>query len=220
MEVLTKINPRYFWYAGIGLLTLVLVGLLIYLGITILSPRKAGAPTPVVAASTAQAAAKPTQAAATAARTVVPEAATATPVPPTPVPPTAAATSKPANPPAPAQPKPGVYVTKLDMNQTRLASNEEPVFSVTFVNTTGSPVDYKWFVYIYRQGATKPMGQTNAQKTYIPTGTNVLPAQNWHTNAKGACEPYFAQVVYDDGGPVPFRTTDGKIASVSFNVCK
>lgn len=231
MEVQSKLNPRYIWYGVIGLLSLILLGLLIALGMILLTPKKPGTATPAAAAATSQPASKPTQPAATAARTAVPETPVTTAAAPTSAPttaataPTAAATATPAKSPAPTgqTARPGVYVTQLIVNPAQPHNGEPPTFTAAFANTTGTPISYKWFIQIYSGQTNKRFGDTRWQEVYIPTGTNALPAiQGWSVKVKAGCEPYYAQAEYYDsaGARVPFTTTDGKIAAVSFNVCK
>ncbi len=104
-----------------------------------------------------------------------------------------------------------------------LPNGDSPNFYVTFVNTSGAPSPYKWFIQIYRGDTNKRFGDTKWLNMDIPAGTNVLTAvQGWSVKVRGGCEPYYAQAEYydDNGARIAFANLDGTAPRVSFNVCK
>lgn len=145
--------------------------------------------------------------------------ATATPTVPAATKPKATARPSPtASPQAP----PGVYVTGLRVDPPVPYRGAPVTFLVTFENTTGQPQLYNWLVLIYRPDQKNSFGETATLRGLIPDGTSVLPsANNWGIGSKGDCEPYSAQVNWQEADKIrtPFTSTDGKIVTLNFQVC-
>ncbi|MGB8645043.1 MAG: hypothetical protein WCF84_07380 [Anaerolineae bacterium] len=242
VETQTNPNRRYIVYAGIGVLALLLVILLVFLFMT-LTAKKPTTPQTAAAAATAQstpgsAQATPqatSQATSSTGTNAGANAATPTLVLDTPTlapttganapVPTATQSSASGSAPVPvSQPaRPGIYVSRITMDPIPLPNGEPPNFNVTFVNTTGAPYPYKWFIQIYRGDTNKRFGDTKWRNMNIDPGTNTLAAvQGWSVKVRGGCEPYYAQAEYvaDDGSRVAFPNLSGNIARVAFNVCK
>jgi len=121
---------------------------------------------------------------------------------------------------------PGVYATGIRLVPTKPASGGDPVaFYVTFVNTTGKPVTFKWRIKIWSpDDARNAFGDTTILTSEIQPGiTELASAQNWKTNP-GPCTPFYARVynVNTDitADPIEFRKPDGSPGPrTDFQVC-
>jgi len=131
---------------------------------------------------------------------------------------------KPSPSATPRQLAPAVYVTKIRLDPPAPKQKQDVTFNVTFLNTTGSNQTYRWFVFIYRQGQTKPFGQTSADKArVIPAGTVEQPAINtWRMGSNEPCTVLEARVHWEDpsGGRPIFNNSDGQPYVLTFTMCQ
>ncbi|GEM_PF-5717510 len=130
--------------------------------------------------------------------------------------PTAAATS--------AAIKPGVYVNSLRLNPRAPQRGQPVTFFATFVNATGKPQSYKWFVEIWEANSAKknPYGQADGLAQQIPNGANELATgASWKVAGGGPCLPFRARVVYQDSQArrIPFKRMNGGDLWLNFQVC-
>jgi hypothetical protein len=97
-------------------------------------------------------------------------------------------------------------------------------FTVTFVNTTGSNLKYRWFIFIYKEGQEKPFGQTSSdQERIIPPGvTEQLALNTWKMGGGEPCTNFTAQVHWIDavGGKPIFKRPDGEEYVLPFTICQ
>jgi len=121
---------------------------------------------------------------------------------------------------------PGVYATAIRLVPVKPASGGDPVtFYVTFVNTTGKPVTFKWRIKIWSpDDARNAFGDTTILTSEIQPGqTELASAPNWKTNP-GPCTPFYARVynVNTDvnADPIEFRKLDASVGPrTDFQVC-
>jgi len=98
---------------------------------------------------------------------------------PTPIPPRAL--------PTPVIP-PGVYVTAIVLDPPAPKSNELAQFSVVFLNTTGQPQTYRWFVKIFAPEQRNSFGETPKNTRVLPPGQWQLKGEpNWKTGTFFGC---------------------------------
>ncbi len=130
-------------------------------------------------------------------------------------------------PPPPSAP-PGVYVTNIRLDPPYPRVGQDVWFNVTFLNTTGMQQQYRWFVYVYRAGQSKPFGQTSSNKRgdgqdMIPTGTSERVTLNsWKVSGDTACQDYTARVnwyVSEDEPRPEFVDPSRQQFGYNFRVC-
>jgi hypothetical protein len=127
--------------------------------------------------------------------------------------------------PAYAQtPGPGLFVTNLRLNPSQPAFNQTLSFYATFSNTTSTPQNFTWKVYIFRADTpTKYIEETTAQMTGFAVGTLEYPALgSFHYGPTGySCEFFFAQVGWlDANNNVTYLTSpDGTVYQKGFQIC-
>ncbi len=152
---------------------------------------------------------------------------TATAVPPTITPTPVAPAQAPRATAAPVVP-PGVYVTALRVDPAVAQSDATPMFTVTFLNTTGQARTYTWYVKIYSPDQPNSFGETTKIPHTIPPGVSQLQAiPNWKTRTFFGCLPFTARAFFwDTSGQIDpfvqayeFRKPDGTILATPFSVC-
>ncbi len=127
--------------------------------------------------------------------------------------------------PRPAVPTPiplGVYVTNVRMEPPRPNPRESVIFYVTFLNTGGEQ-EFRWFVFVYKEGQNNPIGQTSSDADRIlPPGISEQPAlNNWKMGPGEPCTNFYAQVHWLDpvmGKPF-FKKPDGQPYILPFTLC-
>ncbi len=166
---------------------------------------------------------------------------TPSPVPPTATlpPPTATATSpitpsltltptatatRVLTPPPPTPPiPPSVYVTNVRTDPSPAKQKQDVTFYVTFLNTTGQERTYRWFVNIYDQNQSNPVGQTSSDKEFVlPPGTSEQATINmWRYGPGLPCTTYIAKIhwVNQDGSKPTFGKVGGAEAAFPFALC-
>lgn len=117
---------------------------------------------------------------------------------------------------------PGLYVNRLRISPAQPKRGQPVTFTATFVNSTGTPQTYRWFVQIYDANTNKGFGETAMQTVSFAVGTHdVASASNWQVSGGGPCLAFYAQAQFQDQDKNrhPFASTDGKVVSYSFQVC-
>lgn len=121
---------------------------------------------------------------------------------------------------------PGLYATNIRLVPAKPVSGGDPVvFHVTFVNTTGKPITFKWRIKIWSPNDSRnAFGDTTILTAEIQPGVTELPSgSEWKTNP-GPCTPFYARVynVNTDvnADPIEFRKPDGTQGPrTDFSVC-
>lgn len=146
--------------------------------------------------------------------------------------PTATATRRPvivaprptATPPSP----PGVYVIGLAIDNPAAKSNDTPVFTATFLNTTGQTQTYTWYVKIFSPDQPSSFGETAKVPNNIPPGiAQFQAAANWKTRTFFGCLYFTARAFFwDTSGQInpfvqayEFLKPDGSSLVTAFSVC-
>lgn len=155
-----------------------------------------------------------------------------TAVPPTAVPPTAAPTSPPATtaaptaaPPTPVPPSTlgsDVYVTSIALEPADPKRGDFVTFHVDFLNTTGAPRAYRWFVKLFQPDRTNAFGETAKLNADIPPGASTLVSpNNWRVAGPGDCLTLRARVFWSDAeqNVFEFPGVSGDPAYQEFTVC-
>lgn len=157
---------------------------------------------------------------------VVPPTATATPLPPTltPVPPTLPPTLTPTRTAMPAPTiAPGLYVTALRTDPNPPLRGTDIFFYPTFLNTTGTPQNYRWNVYLYRpDNLTTRFGEATRADSPIPVGGGEFKSGGpWKIPIGGPCENFVARVVFFDQNNQAhaFPKPDGGVFQKELTVC-
>ncbi len=144
---------------------------------------------------------------------------------------TAAPTASLTNPPVPptvtrAVPTatlwPGLFVAGVEVDPPQPKDRQSPTFKVTFLNTLGQTVQYRWFVKIFRPEEKQSFGETAKVNSDIPPGTTVLSAvPNWKGAAGDPCNAFVARVFYQapDNTILEFPKPGGDTVSLYFAVC-
>jgi hypothetical protein len=117
---------------------------------------------------------------------------------------------------------PGVYATAIKIAPTPAQSDVPPLFTVTFLNTTGGAKRYRWFVKIYQQDQPQSFGETPKTDSDIPIHTTQLTAvSNWKTTTVVQCLFLIARVFWiDENNQVhEFSKPDGNNPATGFYVC-
>ena len=74
-----------------------------------------------------------------------------------------------------ATPMPGtpadVFVSAIKIDPTPAKSKESPQFTVTFLNATGKPQMYRWFVKVYQKDQPQSFGETSKIESAITPKT-------------------------------------------------
>jgi hypothetical protein len=162
-------------------------------------------------ASSTSVVAQPTQAPPTRIPTIS-SIALPTPVPPTRVPST----------PTPPLP-PGIYVSAVQLDPPEPKDRQYPTFNVTFINTLGQTVYYKWYVKIFDPDAKQSMGETAKVDSTLPPGTSVQSsAANWKAIGTSPCRQFIARVFYQapDKTILEFPKPGGDNLWHYFSVCQ
>lgn len=116
----------------------------------------------------------------------------------------------------------GVFVTTLKIDPTPAKSNEAPLFTVTFLNTTGQPQAYRWFVKVYLPGQPQSFGETSRMDSDLPPNTPwVKSVSDWKTISLLQCTFFIARVFWADQNNqvTEFMRPDGSSPAAGFNVC-
>ncbi len=117
---------------------------------------------------------------------------------------------------------PGVFVTAIKIDPTPAKSNEPPQFTVTFLNTTGKPQTYRWFVKIYAPNQPQSFGETSREDSAIAPNTSQLKStSDWKTTTVLECMPLIARVFWVDQNNqvIEFMKLNGSSPATGFNVC-
>jgi hypothetical protein len=146
----------------------------------------------------------------------------------TPVPPTVTPSSTPAPPTATrAFPSatiwPGLFVAGVQLDPPEPKDRQTPTFKVTFLNTLGQTVQYRWFIKIFRPEQKQSFGETAKLNSDIPPGTTVLAAvPNWKGVAGEPCNAFTARVFYQapDNTILEFPKPGGDTFAFYFWVCQ
>ncbi len=123
--------------------------------------------------------------------------------------------------PAPVTPL-GVFVTAIKIDPTPAKSNEPPQFTVTFLNTTGKPQTYRWFVKIYAPNQPQSFGETSREDSVIAPNTSPLKSMSdWKTTAVLECMSLIARVFWVDPSNqvIELMKLNGSSPATGFNVC-
>lgn len=149
--------------------------------------------------------------------------ASPTTIPPTVIPTMISATATPTFIPTPTIAiKPGVYVLTITTPNALQRGLVVP-FTVTFLNTTASSVNYNWFVKIYRpENMRSSFSETPKQQNSIPVDKTSLRIEWQGLRGPGGCETFVARTFWNDASnqPIEFRNIDENIAqSEPFTIC-
>jgi hypothetical protein len=125
---------------------------------------------------------------------------------------------------------PGVYVTALDLSPTSPRYHQEVTFKATFLNTTGTDWNVRWFVSIWLSVQPNRFGQTSWDRRFtIPSGTSSFETYSpgWKLTGPDlrypSCVPFTAKVQWKEPPPDNsepyFANTDGQVFQIPFEVC-
>jgi hypothetical protein len=118
---------------------------------------------------------------------------------------------------------PGVYVLAIKIDPNPGKSGQSPTFTVTFVNATGQPQIYRWFVKIYEKDQPQSFGETSKTESWLPTNSVTLPSiSDWKTTAVAPeCSFYIARVFWLDSNNqvIEFTKPNGASTATGFNIC-
>ena len=117
---------------------------------------------------------------------------------------------------------PGLFAIDLNTEPSPATRGSDLAFYVTFANTTGSPQDTKWNVYIYKPGEPNAYGETTATTTMLGNGINdYRTIGSWHAPINGPCEDFVARVDYFDNENKrhPFVKFENEPFEKTFRVC-
>ena len=155
------------------------------------SPTGAFTPSPVEQTATAPAAASPT-----ATLTETPEPTMTPTATPTTRAVSVASRVKPTA--TPAIP-PGIFVASIKIDPIPAKSNEFPQFTVTFLNTTGQPQTYRWFVKVYLPDQPQSFGETSRiDSVIVPKTSAVRASSDWKTTVVLDCLFFIGRVFWVD----------------------
>ena len=117
---------------------------------------------------------------------------------------------------------PGIYVTAIKIEPAEARSDQAPVFTATFLNTTGQVQTYRWFVKIYTPDQPQSFGETPKVDSAIPSGTAQLKAApEWKTRTFFGCLWFVARVFWvdQDNRVIEFLKPNGTSPATGFAVC-
>jgi hypothetical protein len=117
---------------------------------------------------------------------------------------------------------PSVFVTAIKIDPPSARSNESPQFTVTFLNATGQPRPYRWFVKIYAPDQTPSFGETSKVGSVLPINTTQLKsASDWKTQTFFDCLSFVARAFWADADNQvhEFMKPDGSNPATAFTVC-
>lgn len=117
---------------------------------------------------------------------------------------------------------PGLFIIDVRTEPDPPTRGSELTFIPTFVNTTGSPVNLKWTVYIYRPGERNSFGETTATTTNLANGINDYRSTGfWKLPLGGPCESFVARVGwFDSDNKINlFKTFDNQVFEKPIIVC-
>lgn len=115
----------------------------------------------------------------------------------------------------------GVYVTALTIDPLQARSDQAPDFFVTFLNTTGQPQTYRWFIKIY-SNQPQSFGETPKLVGEVPVGIAMLQANSqWKTRTFFDCLWFTARVFWiDEENQVhEFSKPNATNLGTGFSVC-
>lgn len=93
---------------------------------------------------------------------------------------------------------PGVWATSIRVDPAPPKRGQTMTFFVTFLNTTGVPQHFKWFIKIYPPDAKNSKGETPKTDNDFPVGTAEFQSMQWILTGPGPCEDYLARVFWID----------------------
>jgi hypothetical protein len=184
------------------------------------APTPTAAPIPTIAPTQA-----PTRVAPTVApTTTAPSPATATVLPTSASTPTTAATTLPtARPTSTPAVAPGLYVTNLRTDPNPPLRGTDLYFYPTFLNSTGTPQNYRWNVFLFRpDNLNTRFGEATRTDSSIPQGSGEFKSVGgWKIPVGGPCENFVARVVFFDQNnqPQTFNKPDGTPFQKDLTVC-
>lgn len=117
---------------------------------------------------------------------------------------------------------PGLFVIDLHTDPDPPTRGSDLGFIPTFVNTTGSPANVKWIVYIYRPGERNSTGETTATTSNLGNGINDYRSNGfWKLPLGGPCESFVARVAWFDSGNQArmFTTFDNQTFEKPLIIC-
>lgn len=124
---------------------------------------------------------------------------------------------------ATVRPPTSVFVTAIKIAPTPVRSNQAPTFTVTFQNTTGQALTYRWFVKLYLQNQPQSFGETAKLDSVIPPQLITLAAPtNWKTLVVAPeCLFLIARVFWVDENNqvIEFMKPNGTSPATGFYVC-
>jgi hypothetical protein len=89
----------------------------------------------------------------------------------------------------------GVYAESIRVDPPKPQVGVPPTFRVTFLNTTGAPVQYLWFVKIYEPDMPNSKGETSKITNELPVGRVELAAPaDWKIGGGSPCTSFIARV--------------------------
>ena len=93
---------------------------------------------------------------------------------------------------------PGTWALAIAIDPASAKRGVFVSFNVTFLNSTGTPQGYRWFIKIYEPDARNSKGETSKLNSTFPPGTTTLQAPaDWKINVSD-CTPYIARVYWED----------------------
>ncbi len=91
----------------------------------------------------------------------------------------------------------GVYGISVRLDPPEPKRAQFVTFYVTFLNTTGEPKAYRWFIKIFEPDKANSFGETSKKQEDIPVGRSELASPaDWRIVGPGPCQQYFARVFW------------------------
>lgn len=116
---------------------------------------------------------------------------------------------------------PGVYTTAIRLDPAEPKRGQFVTFYVTFLNTTGEPKPYRWYVKVFEPDKRHAFGETAKSDHTFPVGTSEFPSvANWHVGP-GDCMQLIARVFWIDAerNIFEFPKPEGGSTAHGFTVC-
>ncbi len=93
---------------------------------------------------------------------------------------------------------PGTWAVSIRVDPSKPQIRQPMTFFVKFLNATGAPQHFKWYMKIYEPDAKNSKGETPKSDNDFPVGTVELQSQSWTLSNLGACQDYVARVFWID----------------------
>jgi hypothetical protein len=119
-------------------------------------------------------------------------------------------------------PPAGIFVSAIKIDPTPARSNDFPQFTVTFLNTTGQPQTYRWFIKVYMPDQPQSFGETSKIESVLAPKTSAVRAfSDWKTTVVLNCLFFIGRVFWvDENNQVhEFLKSNATSPATGFYVC-